>query len=148
MAKRTRKIPADTASFHYVNMNPGGNFVGDCLMRSISLATGMSWDDVLDRLVIIAHKDKVTPLDKSCQEKLLKQLGFAKQKQPKKPNGRKLTGAEFCAALNRSFSTDRQIIANIGTHHVVCIKRDPFYGYRVCDTWNSSTRCVGSWWVK
>ena len=41
--------------YKYYNANVLGNFENDCVVRSISVATGRSWDDVYERLSDIAQ---------------------------------------------------------------------------------------------
>lgn len=43
-----KKIPKNTASFTYFNANPKDKRSSDCVLRAISLASGKSWDEVLN----------------------------------------------------------------------------------------------------
>ena len=147
------KIPVDTRYFHYVNANPAGKRTGDCIMRTAVVAAGITWDEAVDALCAIAHDKKIAPQDPAAEQELLKRLGFAKMKQPKKLNGKKLTGREFCAWLDSqvgagALAPGARVAANIGAHHVVAVMRDTTGHFRVNDTWDCTTRCVGSWWVK
>lgn len=148
----TIKIPADNRYFHYVNANPEGKRTGDCIMRAVAVAAGVSWDDAVDGLCAIAHDKKIAPQDPAAERELLKRLGFAKLKQPKKINGKKLTGREFCTWLDSqvllgNMPANARIVANIGAHHVVAVMRDGTGHFRVNDTWDCTTRCVGTWWM-
>ena len=58
-------------------------------------------------------------------------------KQPRKANNKKYTGKEFCKKHNET------CVANIGGHHVVCIKNG-----KVHDIWDSTDGCIGNYWVK
>ena len=148
----TVKIPADNRYFKYVNANPAGKRTGDCIMRAVSAAAGVSWEDAVRGVCRIAIDKHIAPQDPAAERELLKRLGFAQYKQPKKANGKKLTGREFCTWLDGQLREDAlptgaRVVANIGTHHVVAVIRDETGHFRVHDTWDCTTRCVGSWWV-
>ena len=78
-------------------------------------------------------------------------------KQPRKRDGTKFTGKEFCEYLQRylddpgvygvmddeGIEISRNIVANIGGNHVVAIKDG-----KVWDIWNSTRGCIGNYWVK
>jgi hypothetical protein len=69
--------------------------------------------------------------------------GFVKMKQPKKPNGTKYTGVEFCGDIqNYPFNYPQRIFAHIGGHHVISIIDGIIY-----DSWNSSHGCIGNYYV-
>ena len=38
-----RKIPENTKYFTYLNLNPKNRKAGDCVIRAIAYATGLSW---------------------------------------------------------------------------------------------------------
>ena len=153
MATRTVKIPADTRYFRYMNANPADKRTGDCIMRAVSTACPqVTWDDCVDGLCRISHDKRIAPQDPAAERELLKRLGFVQFKQPKKASGKKLTGREFCTWLDAQVAAgalpaDARVVANIGAHHVVAVLRDGTGHFRVNDTWDCSTRCVGSWWV-
>lgn len=135
--KREQKYP-DTTTFHFYNANPKNRTTGDCVVRAVSEATGKSWDETYDALCEIGRKLKVMPNNKKAYGKFLEAIGWAKQKQPKKGDGTKYTGEEFCQILEEGH---KPIVAHIGGHHVVCIKEG-----RVWDIWNSTGGCIGNWW--
>ena len=143
----TTKIPADNRYFRYVNANPEDKRTGDCIMRTVAVAAGVSWEDAVRGLCAIAIEKHIAPQDPAAERELLKRLGFAKMKQPKKLNGKKLTGREFCAWLDAQVLTGAlpagaRVVANIGAHHVVAVLCDGSGHFRVNDTWDCSTRCV------
>ena len=140
-----RKIPFDTAYFHYYNANPKDKQTADCVIRAISTATNKSWDDVLSELYQVALKHKLMLNDKKCYKKYLESLGWVQEKQPRKADNTKYTGKEFCNLLDNKNS--KTIIAHIGTHHLVCIKKHAG-SHKIFDTWNSSYDRIGTYWVK
>lgn len=148
-------------------MNPAGKRTGDCIMRAVSAAAEVSWDEAVDALCAIAHEQRVAPQDPAAERELLRRLGFVRMKQPRKASGKKLTGREFCAWLDAqvaagegavagtgagagagALTAEARIVANIGAHHTVAVLRDSSGHFRVHDTWDCTTRCIGSWWVK
>lgn len=143
-----RHIPCDTESFHYHNENQHGWKCGDCVIRAIATATGKTWDRAYRDLCEIGLKKGRMPNDKIVYGKLLQDLGWRKMKQPRKLDGTKYTGEEFCELLSRSLTYETgyeysdRIIAHIGGHHVVAI----MYG-QVYDTWNSTYGCIGTYWL-
>ena len=151
-----KKIPANTKYFHFYNANPKGKRASDCVVRAISKATGKDWDSVLDDLIVFSHKYKVMPNEKACYGKYLESIGFSKENQPKYEdlNGMitKYTGEEFCDFLNRKSKATGvvySVVAHIGTHHIVAIMFDEEeQTYKVFDTWNSSKKIIGNYWIK
>lgn len=147
--KREEKFP-DTSYFHFYNANPKNRICGDCVVRAISVATGKSWDDVLDGLHDIAKKHKLMTNDVKCYEKYLMSLGWRKQKQPRKDDNSKYRGWEFCQSLQNDpwqwtgheGPGHPPIVAFIGTHHIVCIVNG-----KVWDHWNSTGGCIGNYYI-
>ena len=63
----------------------------------------------------------------------------------------KYTGKEMCSILNRDvLAVGKSIIANIGGHHIVCIKEtEGIHGsFKVFDIWDSTNGCIGNYWVR
>lgn len=141
-----KKIPKETSTFHFHNENPKGKRTGDCTLRAIATATGKDWDEVLDGVCEIAHKLKLMPDDDKCYGRYLESLGWVKNKQPRKWDNTKYTGAEWCEWLNENDNRNERIIAHIGGHHIVCIAKDD--KFKVFDTWNSTGGCIGVYWTK
>lgn len=44
-------------SYRYVNQNPHGRHIDDCVLRALSLLTDRSWREVQDELSDIANRD-------------------------------------------------------------------------------------------
>lgn len=140
------RIPKDTDTFRYHNQNPRNKKTGDCVIRALSTATGIHYNDVLLQLVTIQLKTGYMANSRSCYGKWLKSLGWIRHKQPKKADGRKYTGREFCQALwhgDLDIESNKRIIAHIGTLHLVSI-----IDWQVWDTWDSTDGCIGVYWTK
>ena len=135
---RQQKYP-DTATFHYYNANPKNRITGDCRIRAISVACEVPYNQVVMDLAKIQCE---TGYDQCCNQGidiLLKQYGWIKHKQPRKPDNTKYTGAEFCERARKY----ENYIANIGGHHIVAI-----VGGKVWDIWDSTSGCIGNYWTK
>lgn len=130
-------IDKNPMAFQYFNANPQGKNTNDCVVRSICAATTMEWDDVLSGLTECALRYKLMIDDPILYTKYLKEIGWEKQKQPKKYNGKKYTGREWAAV----FKGDA--LVHIGAHHMVFVSHG-----KVWDTWDSSNGIVGNYWIK
>lgn len=142
---RKQKYP-DTATFHFYNANPHGRITGDCVTRAIATALEIDYN-VAVMLGAIAQVE--TGYDNATAQGIdyiVGRCGWTKQKQPKKANGKKYTGAEFCKAIKNgtyAWLQGKRIIANIGGHHTVAIVDE-----RIWDIWDSTDGCIGNYWIK
>lgn len=127
----------NTSSFQYFNANPEGNNTDDCVVRAISAATNQSWEDTLMGLTECAIKYKLMIHDPKLYDKYLNEIGWQKQKQPRKRNNKKYTGKEWVKKF------DGDAIAHVGTFHIVYITHNHIF-----DTWDSSDGYVGNYWIK
>lgn len=57
--------------WRYFNANPHGNSVSDCVIRSISVAEGRTWDETYEKLSKIAQKERILLDDVKFVEKYL-----------------------------------------------------------------------------
>ena len=129
----------DTKYMHFYNANPNNNKTGDCVIRAISVATGKSWDEVLDELTEVAHEVKSVPNNRDTYEIYLERNGFVRCKQPRKEDNTKYRGWEFLDSIKK---TDT-ILCHIGSYHIVAIKNK-----KIWDIWDDSQDCVGIYWIK
>lgn len=150
--KREDKYP-DTSTFHYFNANPHKRITGDCIIRAISTATGIPYNDVVMEMAKLQCE---TGYDADgLIDRYLKSKGWIKNKQPKREDGTKYTGKDFCKVLQKHFPLDvdgamtfdgieitHRIVANIGGHHIVAIMDG-----KVWDIWNSTDGCIGNYWT-
>ncbi len=157
MATREQKYP-DTKFFHFYNANPKGRITGDCTFRAICTAMEVDWGQVVMEMAEMSVRTGYAINDNKGIEKYLEENGWKKMKQPRKSDNTKYTGEDFCRAINagrilKGYSGN--IVANIGGHHIVCIKKVEDLTvktwkqiYKVCDHWNSTRRCIGNYWIK
>lgn len=149
---RRQKYP-NTKTFRFFNANPKDRFTGDCVIRAISTATKMNYNDVVMGLAETMCETGYDMQSPEGFDRYLARLGWIKQKQPRKANGTKYTGEEFCKYLNKNLDGwyGEGIIANIGGHHTVAImptdNLDKQENWKVFDTWNSTDGSIGNYWV-
>lgn len=138
MARRSReqKYP-DTKTFTYYNANPKNRITGDCTFRAICTALGQTWEQTVMEMAELSCKTGYALNDTKGIAKYMELKGWTKMKQPRKSDNTKYTGAEFCKIFKGT------CVANIGGHHIVCIKNG-----KVHDTWDSTDGCIGNYWVK
>lgn len=141
--KRQDKYPS-TSTFRYYNANPKGKITGDCVVRAICTAMERPYNEVYRELFEFSIECGLMLNDTKCYEKYLESKGWYKQKQPRKYNGTKYTGKEFCK-MAKEFTLDypERIIAHIGGHHIVAIVDG-----RVWDIWDSTDGCIGNYWTE
>lgn len=137
--KRQDRYP-NTRWFTFYNANPRNKYTGDCVIRAISTATGLSWERVLKDLMTFGIRRGLMPDDTKVYSDYLESLGFYKCPQPRKSDNTKYTGKDFCQLLARE---DKVYVAHLGGNHIVCIKDK-----KVLDTWDSTDGCIGNYWTK
>lgn len=135
---RQQKYP-ETSTFHYHNQNPRNRITTDCVIRAISTATGIPYNQVVMEMAELQCRTGYDDGDAKLYDKYLSYKGWAKRPQPRKDDGTKYTGKEFC---ERARYNDRYV-ANIGGHHVVAIVNG-----KVWDIWDSTDGCIGNYWIK
>lgn len=153
---RQEKYP-ETKTFHFFNANPKNRITGDCRIRAISTATEIPYNAVVLALALIQIETGYDQTANQGIDILMKKIGWKKMPQPRKKNGKKYTGKEFCKIQQRYlFDKDThgrawddgiivspRIFCNIGGHHEVAIVDGKVY-----DIWDSTEGCIGNYWVK
>lgn len=144
--KREEKYK-DTATFHFFNANPKNRLGGDCVVRALCTAMEQSWEQTVRELTELGIKEGYVLNDAKLFPKYLQKKGWQKVRQPRKTDNTKFTGDQFCRQIQKgktwAMGDHSRIIANIGGGHTVAI----IWGL-VWDTWNSTSGCVGNYWVK
>ena len=130
----------DTETFHFYNANPKNRITGDCTFRAVATALEQSWEETVMEMAELSCKNGYALNDTKGTERYLECKGWIKHRQPKKADGTKYTGAEFCKLL---VDPDKRYIAHIGGHHIVAI-----VDRRVYDIWDSTGGCIGNYWTK
>lgn len=148
-----KRIPAETTTYHFYNANPKGRRTTDCVVRAICTALEQDYNTTVMELAEMQCKTGFDDGDKKLYDKYLQSKGWVKHNQPKKRDNTKFTGKEFCKELNCNIAAvGVAVIANIGGHHIVCIKEhydgDLCGLHKVYDTWDSTDGCIGNYWTK
>lgn len=139
--KRQEKFP-DTQYFHYYNANPKSRITGDCVTRALCTALEIPYNKCVMEQAEVQCKTGYDNATAQGIDYYLKTKGWVKHSQPRKSDGTKYTGAEWCKVL-QGLGQMKNIVANIGGHHTVAI-----IDGKVWDTWNSTGGCIGNYWTK
>ena len=86
--KREQKYP-DTESFVFHNQNPHNRFTTDCVIRAISAATEIPYNQVVMEMAELQCKTGFDMSGNICINRYLKSKGWIKHSQPRKPDGTK-----------------------------------------------------------
>lgn len=97
----------------------------------------------MDRL---ASFGETTVNAQNVYPKVLEREGFVYHK-PLSRNGRRLTSKEFCTEIEKLCRNGERIFAHCGRSHVVAIILVDGH-YKIIDSWDSSNRYIGEFWVK
>lgn len=120
----------------YHNENPKNlKSAADCVVRAIAKGIGLDWGTVYQGLSPLGLKMKDMPNSDRVYRKYLEQRGYAKEKQPKKPDNTKYTVDEFAANNPKG-----RYIISVANHLTVVIDG------KIYDTWNCSHKAVGNYW--
>lgn len=123
------------------NVNPKGRKTGDCAVRALVGTLKVHYDEAIDLCAEYAKKLCYGITDKQIMEAVLKDYGYVKMKQPKKPNGKKYTVGEMDKILTKE-QMKEGVFVTIAGHHT-CITD----GY-VQDIWDCRKKSVGNYYVK
>lgn len=113
--------------YKYYNANPLNNNIADCFIRSLSCATGKSWDEIYEKISDLAQWEGTTMDDSNF---IVKYLDRHYERLPK-----------FYGTIgeaSRYYKNNTILVTTKG--HIVCCKGN------VIDTWDSSERPVEFIW--
>lgn len=111
--------------WRYYNNNPDGLNVGDCVIRAISAATGMSWRTVHKALCDLSGEMSDWPNADRVWWTFMEQIGFAKK--------RLIDQCPQCYTVEDFCRDHQRGIYILGPHeHAVCIIDGDYY-----DSWQS-----------
>lgn len=68
--------------YKYYNPNPAGRVVGDCAVRAVSKALGITWEEAFDKLATAAYKMADLPNSDSVWGAVLRMNGFYRESLP------------------------------------------------------------------
>jgi len=127
--------------FMKVNVNPKGRKTGDCSTRALANTLDISYTKALELQCKYAIKTCYGITDKQIMERVLKEYGYVKKKQPRKPDGKKYLVRELDQILTRTQMIEG-VFVTIANHHT-CIK-----ALHIQDLWNCGCKTVGNYYVK
>jgi len=123
-------------SYIKFNPNPNKNFVGDCVIRAISLATNKDWDATYVNLVIYGYRMADMPSSNNVWGKYLIDNGFRKMPIPDRcPNC--YTVKDFCEDHKHGL-----YVLATGTH-VLTVMDGNYY-----DSWDSGEEVPIYYFIK
>lgn len=141
-----RKLPPETQYYKPFQPNPCSNYIGDCVVRATAGAMNISWDEAIDMLSDIKE---VTVNAREVYPAVLEKMGFIHHC-PLVRGGRHLDGQDFCEEMNKRYHNGERIFAHVGRLHVAAIVPVSGAGrtsYKIIDSWDSSARLIGEYWV-
>lgn len=125
-----------TKFYEFYNCNPKGLETGDCSVRCLATALGITWDEAVDMTCKVAHETGLAPFDREMVALILERNGFVPMK-IKLENGKRPTMRTLLPKYQG------HIIVGKIAHHIMCAKDG-----KVRDIWNSSERPLYKYWVK
>lgn len=119
----------------FFNNNPTGRAVGDCAVRAVSVALGISWEQAFSLIAAAAYNMGDMPSSNSVWGAVLRQHGFKRYAIPN-------TCPDCYTA--EAFAEDHPkgvFVLGFGTH--VAVVKDG----RIFDSWNSSEEVPQYFWT-
>ena len=144
--EKNRKPHLEAPYYKPFQPNPFCNNTGDCVVRAIAGVMDISWNEVVDML---AEEKNATVNLTTVYSAVLRKKGFVHH-HPLVRNGRRLDGKAFCEEMNKLYHNGERILAHVGRLHVAAIvpsTTDGKTSYTIMDSWNSSKRLIGEYWV-
>ncbi len=143
-----RRTYEETDCYKPFQPNPCNNYIGDCVVRAVSGVMDISWSDAID---LLSSANETTVNAREVYPKILEQNGFVHHK-PIIRGGRHLDGKSFCNEMHKIYHNGERIFAHVGRSHVAAIIPvlcgDGDTTYKIIDSWDSSKRTIGDYWVK
>lgn len=123
------------------NVNPKNRKTGDCSTRALVGTLGITYDDALQMQMKWALKKYYDPTSKQVMEQVLKEFGYVKMKQPRKPDGRKYKVYELDEILT-PWQMEDGVLVTVANHHTCIVDG------AVQDTWDCRWKSAGNYYVK
>lgn len=128
--------------YEEVNVNPKNRKTGDCSTRALVSCLDISYEEALRLQYEVAKKYCYGITDKQTMEKILKQFGYQKMKQPKKANGKKYLVKELDEVIDSDILENTNVFVTVASHHT-CIKKGV-----LTDIWNCGNKTVCNYYIK
>lgn len=122
--------------YKYFMNNPVGARVGDCAVRAISKALGISWEEAYEKLAVNGYRMCDMPSSNTVIASVLRQNGFYRENLPD-------YGSRIYTV--REFAEHNPIgVYVLGLdNHIVCVKNGSYF-----DSWDSGDEAVLYFWTK
>lgn len=127
--------------YEYNNVNPKNRKTGDCSTRALVGTLGITYQKALELQCAEAIKRCYGITDKQIMEGILKQFGYVKMKQPRKPDNRKYLVCELDEILTEK-QMHEGVFVTVAGHHT-CIKDGV-----IQDIWDCGDYTVGNYYVR
>ena len=122
--------------FTKTNPNPNGSYVGDCVVRAISIAENQSWNETYINLCLMGLKMYDMPSSNRVWHEYLRTLGYKRRIVP--------NDCPFCYTVKDFCGEYFKGTYILGTgNHVICVKNGDWY-----DTWDSGDETPIYYWSK
>ena len=126
----------DKAMWIYANPNPSARKVGDCSVRAVSIALGISWEDAYEQIANAGFQMNDMPSSDSVWGSVLRRHGFYRAAIPNRcPDC--YTAADFCA------DNQHGVFVLCFSGHVAAVIDGNIY-----DTWDSSQEIPQYYWYR
>lgn len=124
------KANAYNYKYQYLNVEPNHERLQDCVIRAITLATAIPYDDVVEMLYINGNENNCDEICLSCYEKLLDDFGYIKR------NANGLRVGEI------SFLYPHKVLLIRMEGHLTCSIDGCIY-----DIWNCTKEVADCYWI-
>lgn len=113
-------------AFLFVNPNPKGARVGDCVIRALSLALGKTWAETYAELAVYGYSMSDMPSSNAVWDNMLRDHGFIRKGIPDTCGSGCYTVKDFCRDNPQGL-----FVLGTGNHVVTVINGD------YMDSWDS-----------
>lgn len=118
------------------NPNPAGRSVGDCSVRAVAAALGISWEDAYSRIAKAGYQMADMPSSNGVWSAVLRQNGFYRHNLP--------NSCPDCYTMEQFAEDHQDGVYVVGTGNHVCTIRDGW----ILDAWDSSREIPAFYWRK
>ena len=133
----------------YYQPNPLKNRIGDCVIRAYCAVFDQPWETTLEMLARSCEYKNTILNSLTIYRSLTSEYEFDPRNRLTVA-GKGLTGIEFCSRMTLMCRDGERFFADMGKDHVVGIIPTVIDGekqYAVADSWDSSRRKIGAYWI-
>ncbi len=133
----------------YFQPNPLKNNIGDCVIRAYCAVFDRPWTQILEMLAKSCEYNETVLNSQFTYRSLTSEYELDPYSRLTS-EGKGLTGKEFCKRLDLMYRNGERFFAKVGPTHVVGIIPTVINGnkqYAIADSWDSSSRKIGDYWI-